>query len=454
MSYAQTSGVERRARRRRKAIGRFALIPRTLFGRSLMILATPLIVVQLVAGYVFVAHHWETVSRRLAGALAGEIATVIQIRSNLEPEQRAGLMFLVQQRLWLDSRFEQGVELHEVSKRPGLGLFELALFTALQHDLKRKFHIDSDSKPRYVTVSVQLDDGVLHFTTPRKRLFTSTTYLVIIWMVGTSILLLGAAVFFLRKQMRPIDRLAEAADSFGKGREVPDFKLEGAVEVRQAASAFLLMRDRIRRQIEQRTDMLAGVSHDLRTPITRMKLQLAMLGEDEEIANLKSDVAEMETMIEGYLAFARGEGAEAPAAIDLAELLGNIVAGARRQDGDISLEVRGDMVVSARADALRRAITNLIDNALRYADRVVVTAARRENGVTITIDDDGPGIPEDRRADVFRAFERLEESRNVETGGVGLGLTIARDVVRGHGGEISLDESPLGGLRAAIRLPV
>ncbi|MFQ5958752.1 MAG: ATP-binding protein [Alphaproteobacteria bacterium] len=429
-------------------------IPRTLFGRALLIIAIPLVVLQVVAGYVFFAHHWETVSRRLAGALAGEIGTIIELRRGVTSDDDY-LLLLQQskQRLLIETRFEPDIRLR-ITEDPGPGIFEHTLYAALAEHLRRPFRVDTESEPKRITVSVELADGVMHFTTLRKRLFTSTTYVVVFWMVGTSLLLFAVAVFFLRKQVRPIRRLAEAADSFGKGREADDFKPEGASEVRQAAAAFQRMRERIRRQISQRTDMLAGVSHDLRTPLTRVKLQLAMLGDGEEVASLRSDVAEMEKMIEGYLDFARGEGAEASAPTDLATLLEEVVAGGRRKGGDIRLDSDAAITLAARRNALKRCFTNLVDNALRHGEHVIVAAARNGDTVEIAIDDDGPGIPEDERGEVFRAFYRLDASRNLETGGVGLGLTIARDVVRGHGGDIVLAEAPGGGLRALVRLPV
>ncbi|MFQ5786165.1 MAG: ATP-binding protein [Alphaproteobacteria bacterium] len=430
-------------------------IPRTLFGRSLLIFVTPLVLLQLVAGYVFFAHHWETVSRRLAGALAGEIGSMIDLRRELaNPDDFVLVLAQFRMRLIIDTRFEPDIRLRNSTDFPAPGIFERTLYRALAEQLRRPFRVDSVSDPKNITISVELADGVMHFTTQRKRLFTRTTYLVVAWMVGTSILLLAVAVFFLRKQIRPIRRLAKAAEGFGKGRDFPNFKPEGASEVRQAAAAFIEMRERIRRQISQRTDMLAGVSHDLRTPLTRVKLQLAMLGESEEIGNLKSDVAEMEKMIDGYLAFARGEGDEAPAPTELGALLAEVVASGRRKGGTIAFESDGEMTLAVRRSALKRCFTNLVENALRHGEHVVVAVARHNDTVEVAIEDDGPGIPDDKRDEVFRAFYRLDASRNPETGGVGLGLTIARDVVRGHGGDIVLAGSSMGGLRALVRLPV
>jgi two-component system osmolarity sensor histidine kinase EnvZ len=266
--------------------------------------------------------------------------------------------------------------------------------------------------------------------------------------------LLGIATVFMRNQVRSVRKLAAAADSFGKGRDVPNFKPEGAVEVRQAAQAFKLMQDRIKRQMRQRTEMLAGVSHDLRTPLTRMKLQLAMLGEVDGRAELEEDVAEMEQMVEGYLAFVRGEGGEASVPTDLASLVEDVVARYRREGREMDLHVEDTLVMTLKPKAMARVLSNLIGNAHRYGGHVWVRVGRRPDAAEVIIDDDGPGIPVESREQVFKPFFRLERSRNLATGGVGLGLTIARDIVRGHGGEVLLEDSPLGGLRARVRLPL
>jgi len=294
---------------------------------------------------------------------------------------------------------------------------------------------------------------VLHVITARKKLFSTTTYIFLLWMVGSSLVLFAVATIFMRNQVKPIRRLAEAADDFGKGRDVRKFKPEGATEVRQAAIAFIAMRERIQRHITQRTEMLAGVSHDLRTPLTRMKLQLEMASEASGLSDLKDDVSEMEIMLGGYLAFARGEGDENQVLTNLGDFLNVVVSQARRKGGIIDLHVEGEINVPVRPKVFKRCLNNMIDNAMRHAEHVSLRVGKREDFVDIIIDDDGPGIPEESREDVFKPFFRIEGSRNLETGGVGLGLSIARDVVRGHGGDIELDTSPSGGLRARIRLP-
>jgi two-component system osmolarity sensor histidine kinase EnvZ len=314
--------------------------------------------------------------------------------------------------------------------------------------------MDTISFTNQVEVKIQLEDGVLHAVVPLNRLFSSSSYVFILYMVGTSLVLFAVATVFMRNQVRPLRRLATAADRFGKGQDVPDFKPQGATEVRLAAAAFNRMRARIQRQITQRTEMLAGVSHDLRTPLTRMKLQLAMLGDATEIEELKGDVAEMERMVEGYLAFARGEGTEKPAETDLGLLLRDVVGDARREGTAVDLHVEDRLVALVRPNALRRCLVNLVSNAARFASQVWIRAGQVGDMIEITVDDDGPGIPADRREDVFKPFFRLEGSRNPMTGGTGLGLTIARDVIRSHGGDLVLLDAPTGGLRARLSLPL
>ena len=428
-------------------------LPRTLFGRALVIIATPLLLVQLVTAYVFFAHHWDRVSRRLALGLGGDIAA---LADNMETyrSDRVHILASAKEHMNLKGRFEPGAQLSEPQSR--VTLFERDFVRIIGERVRHPFHVDTRSAPGWVTVHVQLTDGVLSVVAPEKRLFTSTTYVFIMWTVGVSVILLGIAIVFLRDQLKPINQLAEAAESFGMRRKDVPLKVRGATEVRQATKAFLEMRDRIQRQIAQRTAMLAGVSHDLRTPLTRMKLQLAMLGDIDGVAELAADVSDMEAMVEEYLAFVRGEGQESPVPTDLNVLLRQVAesSNAGRTSAAAVVETEGDLVVPVRPNALKRCFTNLIDNGLRHGHRVTVSARRLARNVEITIDDDGPGIAEAEREIVFRAFHRLDRSRNPETGGVGLGLTIARDVVRGHGGEIHLGEAPSGGLRAHLRLPV
>lgn len=429
-------------------------LPKSLLGRSLLIIVTPLVLLQVVSAIIFFESHWDKVTLRLAKAVAGDTSVIVSLmRRYPGPENREWILQNAARYMEFRATYHEGEILPNRPPQPN-GLLEEMLAASLQSFVNRPFVIDTTTLEDDVIIKVQLADAVLRIETTRKRLFSSTTYVFVIWMVGTSLILFAVAMIFMRNQVKPIRRLATAADDFGKGRTIETFKLEGATEVRQAASAFLAMRDRIKRQIAQRTDMLSGVSHDLRTPLTRMKLQLEMSGSGEDAQALKDDIAEMERMLEGYLAFARGEGGETPEPTDLSKLLQEVAEQARRRDARIDLHTEGRIDVTIRPNGFRRCITNLIENAMRYAEHISIRAGVRGEGVEIVIDDDGPGIPEEQRADVFRPFYRLEQSRNPGTGGVGLGLSIARDAIQGHGGEIRLEDSPMGGLRVWIRLPL
>ena len=430
-------------------------LPRTLLGRSILIVVVPLIMLQVVTTFIFFNRHWETISLLLSRSFSGNISMVIDTMNRFsEVEDREWIFMVSPGNLGLELSFEEGAILSEETVKKSDGLIEEMLEQGMDERVRRPFRIDNANFGDKVQVKIQLPEGVLNVLGKRKLLFSSTTYILILWMIGTSLILLAVAIIFMRNQVRPIRRLAAAADNFGKGRDVPYFKPEGAAEVRRAAAAFKLMQARIQRQISQRTEMLAGVSHDLGTVLTRMKLELAMLGDSSEVKALAADVAEMEHMIEGYLAFARGEGKENAEPVKVDRMLAEVADNARRNGAEIELEADTGMTITLRPNAFRRCFGNLLGNAARHAQHIRLAAQRRDHQLEITVDDDGPGIPEDRREDVFKAFFRLDEARNLDSGGVGLGLSISRDIVHAHGGEISLETSPLGGLRVGVLLPV
>jgi len=434
------------------------LLPRRLFARALLILVMPVVLLQVVVAYFFFERHWQTVSEEMARSVAGEISYITaQIEAAPTAAERDAILTGAAGALRLGATLAPGRPLPINLPAPSFGRnAEVAqrLRKNLDYRLDRPFAIDTEARERDIVIYVQTDQGLLAANVRRKRLFSSTTYVFILSMVGASLIFLAIAISFLRNQIRPIRKLAEAAERFGKGREVGVFRPSGAADVRQAAQAFLDMRDRIQRQITQRTEMLAGVSHDLRAPITRMKLQLAMWSDSREVGELRSDVDEMERMVDGYLAFASGQEGEEVEPTDLSHILAEITADARRQGAVIELSVAVGLVVPLRPTAFRRGITNLIENARRHGTRIAVTAARQDDQIVVHVDDDGPGIPEVHRQDVFRPFHRLDASRKPGSGSSGLGLSIARDMMRGHGGDITLDEAPLGGLRATLRLPL
>ena len=428
------------------------ILPRTMFGRSLLIVVMPLILLQAIATWVFYDRHWAAVSWRLSAAVAGDIGLLVDVLRLADlPAETVQLLERAKAQTDLDVAIERPKSLPPIS--PGTGtLIEDQLNQAMQSRLSQLFRIDMRDDGG-AEITVQLSDGVLSVGVPRNWLYSSTTYIFMMWMLGSSLVLLAVATVFLRNQVKSLRRLAEAADSFGKGLTVPSFKVEGAVEIRRAAIAFMTMRDRLQRQVRQRTQMLAGVSHDLRTPLTRMKLALELLGNDPTVAELKSDVAEMEHMVHGYLDFVRGEGTEASVETDISLLIEDLAADLRREGTPLTVAPPPEFVVPVRPNALRRCLGNLIGNARRHARHVWLTGIVVGDGIDILIDDDGPGIPPANRARVFRPFVRLDPSRNPLTGGVGLGLTIARDVARSHGGDIRLETSPQGGLRARVHLP-
>ncbi|HTI83321.1 MAG TPA: ATP-binding protein [Acetobacteraceae bacterium] len=436
-----------------RTIGRLArrVLPRSLLGRSLLMILLPLMLLEAVALQLFYGSHLDVVSRRLTGSVAAELAYTLELM-NRYPQDEQWILRTVARQFDLAVRLEPGVTLASTKWQNVIGPADDDLAAALRDVVRLPFTMDWTSNPNTVTVRAQLPQGVLDIGVPRKRLYATTIYIFLVWIVGTTSVLFLIAALFMRNQVRAIRRLAAAAEAFGMGRDTDPIRPEGATEVRRAAAAFNRMQERVRRFLLQRTEMLAGVSHDLRTPLTRLRLALEMMPPHEDtsqdVAEMTADVEEMERMIRGYLAFARGEGTEQAEPVNLSAVLEEVAAGARRSGAAVDVDAPETLTLPLRVDAVRRAITNLVDNARRHAHRVALAAMPQGRMVFVTVDDDGPGIPPDRRESVFRPFE------SGSAGGTGLGLTIARDIVRAHGGEILLEDSPLGGLRARIRLPV
>ena len=429
-------------------------LPKSLLGRALLIIVMPLIILQLVSATIFYETHWAKVSRKLAYGLVGDIATLVELlRLDNTDRSLKSIQALASQNMGLSVRLKKNQILSKVAEAEQNWNIEDSFVKVLRSSLQRPFNIKESTIEKHILVNIQLSEGVLQVEFARKRLFSSTTYVFVLWMVGTSMILFGLATIFMRNQVKPIRRLAIAAEDFGKGRDTPNFKPEGAIEVRQASSAFISMRDRIKRQVSRRTEMLAGVSHDLRTPITRMKLQLELLKENKNTGELARDLSEMEHMLEGYLAFARGEGEELPKEVDVVKLVKQVIEDVKKNGANISLSSEKRVLISLRPNLFRRCMANLIENADRYASAVSVELTVEVGFVKILIDDNGPGISEELRDQVFRPFFRLDDSRNLDTGGVGLGLAIARDAIISHGGEIELQDSPTGGLRVLLKLP-
>lgn len=430
-------------------------MPRGLYGRSLIIIVAPMVLLQIVVAYVFLERHWQMVTEKLSSAVVSDIALLIEAHTTF-PEQDASapqLTALAWEQLEMSVSFRPDEILPLEGPPSDFSLLDQSLKAQIEKRIGRRYWIDTVSHPEYVDIRIQMPDGVIRVLPLRSRVYATNTHIFLVWMVGASLLLIFIAILFLRNQIRPIERLARAAEAFGKGRDASTFKPSGAQEVRRAAAAFLDMRERIQRQIDQRTAMLAGVSHDLRTPLTRFKLQIAMLGGGPEIEELKTDVRDMEHMLEDYLAFAKGEEGEPVQIVDLGSLLGEVRLDAERHGNELIFNTTTQVSLPIRRTTFKRCLTNLIDNATKHASTVQLTLIADEKTVAILIDDNGEGIAEDQLEEVFRPFHRLDTARNLDTPGTGLGLAIARDIARSHGGEITLSKSPLGGLRAHITLP-
>ncbi len=424
-------------------------LPRSLLGRSLLIVLIPLVLLQAVAFQIFYGSHLDELSRRLAGGVAGEVAFIVD-EIDRAPSTRGMVLQAAQRHFTFDSRFLPDETLRRLPPPDAPGPVDQDLAAELATDLHRHFNVVWNRGPGLIRVNVQMANGVLSIDVPRKRLYVGALYIFLVWLIGTAGLTFFIAALFLRTQVRGVSRLARAAESFGMGRDPGPIRPEGAIEVRRAATAFNRMQDRLRRFLVQRTTMLAGVSHDLRTPLTRLRLALAMLPETPsgDLAGMTSDIEEMERLIAAYLSFARGEGSEQATPTDLAVLLEEISAAARRGGASIRTHLPNTLMVTLRPEAMRRAITNLIDNARRHATHIFLAAERHgRHMLRIIIDDDGPGIPAAKRELLFRPFE------SAEPGGTGLGLAIARDIVGAHGGDIRLADRPGGGLRVIIELP-
>ena len=451
----------------RKRLGAIidAALPKRMFARALLLIAVPMVLLQSVVTLVFMERHWNAVTQRLSDGLVRDVAALIDVMEAAPSEEGRELVGrIARDRLDLTIRIMPPGPLPPPQRRAWFDLVGSSLARSIGDEIGRPFWIDTVSDEDTVRIIIKLDDANLRIFAPRNRAYANNSHIFIVWMVGTAIVLIGVAILFLRGQVRPLQALADAAESFGMGRpSPPDFRPRGATEVRRAGLAFIKMRERIERQIEQRTVMLTGVSHDLRTILTRLRLQLAVAGPDElspELHDeLKRDLDDMKSMLGAYMEFARGEGEEDIGYLSLSDLLRRCRAEAQAHDRAIEIVSEGDDALAVRPVAFSRLAMNLVANACRHATEIRVSARHEADRLVLEVEDNGPGIPKDRREDAMKPFVRLDasaqedRSRNQNVGGTGLGLTIARDIARSHGGDLILSDSDMGGLRAIVRVP-
>ena len=443
--------VHRAWRRLARRIG--DVLPKGLYARSLIIIIAPVVLLQSVIAYTFMERHWQLVTRRLSSAVTADIAALIDIYETYPQDRNAETITRIAgERLNLDLDILKGAKHPTPGPRPFFSILDEALSDEIKRQIRRPYWIDTIGRSNLIEIRVAIPEGVMRIKARRSQAYASNSHIFLLWMTGSSLVLLGVAILFLRNQIKPILRLSAVAEGFGKGREI-EFKPRGAREVRQAGHAFIEMKRRIERAMEQRTTMLNGVSHDLRTIITRFKLSLELVEQTPEVEDLRRDVDEMSRMLEGYLAFARGDLAETAAPTDMRVMLEDLRSDVERLGAHVeAVELDGSPVVTLRSDAMRRCLFNLAANAARYGDTVAISGKREHRSFLVAIDDDGPGIPIESREEVFKPFVRLDDARQ-DAGGSGLGLAIARDIARAHGGEVTLHDAPLGGLRAQVRIP-
>jgi len=431
------------------------ITPKSLFGRMLAIILVPIILVQIISVSIFYERHWDWVSRHMSKNLAKDLGLLIDELGN-EPSKDQRALSAIRARQYFDIIFywlEGGILQPNQTIEPQFKNFR----NSLQARIKEPFYLSTIENSRQFYVDIQLGNGIVRMNIDNKRLFVPTGITFIMWSIGASVILFSIAIIFLRGQVRPILRLANAARQIGFGRDVDSFSVEGATEVRIAGRAFQAMRHRINKQISERTSLLAGVSHDLKTPLTRMRLQLAVMEiEDDTKIEFEKELLELEEMIDGYLEFARDDREEQMVDASLFKLLQQASKTSDPSGDKINILPPNDNIpiFPIQVQSIRRALTNLLTNAIRYAGKATAQIQIFDDHSEIIIDDNGPGIPRDKRAEVILPFTRLENSRNSKTGGTGLGLSIAKNSALNHGGELILEDSPLGGLRVRLLLPL
>ncbi len=426
------------------------IIPYSLLGRSIIIIFVPIFVLVIITSLIFYQTSWNIISKRLTQSVVADINVIVKL---INQDLKIEAIDIAKEDFKMKIDIQKNSKVDNIIFIEQRGILSKRLKQALI-DLNKPFTYDLSNIDNGVKIVIQLDADLLLINVDKDRLYSETAFVFLLWMIFASILLLILSYFLMNKQIRPLKRLSIIAETFGRGLDAPELQSAGALEIRQTANAFNQMRKRIKRFLKQRTDMLAGVSHDLRTPLTRMKLQLSLLKDEEAKKELELDINEMTAMLDSYVSFVRSEAPEPIESINLNKFIREIIENINNKNIEINYNEKNIIHTSGRPLQLKRAFQNIIDNSKRYSNKLNIEIFLSEEGCSIILEDNGPGIPDRNYEDVFKPFFTLDPSRNKLKGESGLGLSITRDIIRSHGGEIKLDKSKLGGLKSIIQLPI
>jgi len=427
------------------------ILPKRLFYRSLIIVATPIILLQIIITVVFFDSLWIKSNKGMTRSLVAEVQTMFEIYEKSNEDEQQKIINLYNKNFDFVISFKENIIFPAKKAERWFSPID----RSLRRELKPVFDsywFDTTSYKELIELRIKYKNGIIQILFPREKISPSSARIFALWITLPGLLLIMIAIVFLKNQTRPIVNLAKAAESFGKGEFIKEFRPSGAKEIRQAAYEFDKMRKRITIQLHQRSEMLSGISHDLRTPLTRLKLQLSFLNQKDLSKKMGEDIEEMERMLNEYLEFARYQKNEETETANLNDVIKNIVE--KYQDREINVSLEENLTINMRLNSFKRCLMNLIDNGLSYGKKVEIFTKKTLSNIIIFVDDDGPGIPKNEHQNVMKPFYRIDKSRGQNKAGVGLGLSIANDIIRSHGGNISLEKSPLNGLRVKVSLPL
>ena len=425
--------------------------PNGLYTRSLIIIIAPIVVLQAILTFVFLERHWQLVTKKLSSSVVSEIGMIIKMQKETDQET---ISSYAKEFYDISINYYSNQEIPSDNNIPRT-IVERTLVREIKERLDTKTWVQDFPEEKKVKVIIPVGSSIIEFLIPRRNVYATNSHIFLVWMVISSILILSIAILFLRQQIKPIEKLAKAAESFGMGKKIENFKPSGASEVRKAADAYIKMQERIEKFIEQRTLMLAGVSHDLRTPLTRIKLQLEMLSKNRENEELLKDVDEMQYMLETYLDFSQTVSSEESSLVNINKLIEEVIETSKDENNFIIFKPlkKNEINHKCKYIALKRCIINIINNAKAYGDKIIIKLSESDYEININIEDNGPGISEKDYQKALKPFQRLDSSRNQNIAGSGLGLSISQDIIKTLDGNLNLSRSEMGGLKVEINLP-